>query len=89
MEPRERRSAPLVSREVLAPTDRLRTASEGRYSHNKPVTLYRFQSRALRGEFLAIRADDIDHALALMRRQGHDPRQWRPSSPLTDLPPRR
>jgi hypothetical protein len=53
------------------------------------VTLYRFQSRALRGEFLAIHADDIDHALALMRRQGHDPRQWRPSSPLTDLPPRR
>ena len=53
------------------------------------MTLYRFQSRALRGEYLAIQADDLDHARALMRRQGHDPRQWRPSSPLTDLPPRR
>ena len=53
------------------------------------MTLFRFQSRALRGEFLAIHADDLDHALALMKSQGRDPRQWRPSSPLTDLPPRR
>ena len=50
---------------------------------------YRFQHRDLRGEFLTIQADDIDHARDLIRQQGHDPRKWRGSSPLIDLPPRR
>ena len=53
------------------------------------MTVYHFQHRALRQEFLDVKADDLNHARQIMTTQGDNPLHWRLSSLLNDLPPRR
>jgi hypothetical protein len=51
--------------------------------------IYHFQNRNRRQEFLDLRADDYDHARQLIKEKGYEPDDWRWSTALNDLPPRR